>query len=891
VLTIATILKAYLRSFRKLIFYFLLFTVSSNSFSQNSNANKPISGNYSNQSLKEVLADISAKTNIRFSYSPKKVPETTPITASFSNVALSDALEEIFTGLPVKYEWVDDYIVLKRGAAEGPELKEETEKPVTLSGYIKDNQTSEFLIGATVYIRDIQKGTATNNYGYFSLTLPPNKYATEISYLGYEKLEQTIDLQSNVKLDFSMSFLPQKLEEVVVSSFRTEEIVHKMRASQTRMSPSFVERKPSLMGESDVIKSLEFQPGISFYGDGSSYFHVRGGNFDQNLILLDEATLFNPSHMLGIFSPIIPDAIRSVDIYKADYPVNYGGRLSSVIDIHTRDGNKNKFSGSLNLGFISARGTIEGPIKKDASSYFISFRKSYFDNFMKPFIPNLQGLYFYDFTAKVNLKLGAKDRMFLTIYNGSDVLRGKLNTDDSNGLNWANKSFTLRWNHVFGSRVFLNSSLYSSSYDYYLYGSVKQKDYWNSRIENSNLKEELTYFVNPQTTWRLGFKLSYYHFNPGNYTNHLASNNIQVSPVNSFETSVYAGAEKEISPWLTLNYGIRFTSWTNYGKAFVVQYDSLYRATEVKTYKENEPYYFHTSLEPRFSAAFKTGKTSSVKTSYSRTNQYLNLITNSISPFNSLEVWLPAGPNIKPQFADIVDIGFIKSFPKHLISIQSDIFYKWMYNQIGYKYHANMLVNPAIEGELRQGKGWSYGFELSIKKETGKLTGQASYTFSRSFLQINDLNGNRQFPATYDRPHNFNTSLAYQHKPRWLFSVDYCLASGNRVTTPTSFYYYQGYQVPLYTEQNNDRLPIYSRYDFSVSHQLNKKPGNFSHSITFSILNVFGKRNPIFLYFNKSKAEDGKLVVPMDRINQQDLTSTMRYTYSAVPSLTYQMKF
>ncbi len=869
----------------------ILIFISNSIHAQTQVLDKPFTAQYVNLPLKDVLNDITAKTNVRFSYSSKKIPDDSKITASFSQIPLSDVLDKVLKTLPIKYEIVDNYVVLKKGSEITHESSEKPVKNVTFSGYIKDKETSEFLLGAIVFMKDLNVATTTNNYGFFSLTIPPGQHAMEVSYIGYERMVLNIDLKSNLKADFNLFYRAQKLEEVIISSLQAKDMIYKMHASQTQMTPTFVEQKPSLMGESDVIKSMAFQPGIVFYGDGSSYFHVRGGNYDQNLIILDEATIFNPSHLLGIFSPIIPEAIKSVDIYKADFPINYGGRLSSVVDISTKDGNKNNLSASGSLGLISARGTIEGPFKKDASSWVVSFRRSYFDEYLKPFQPNLQGLYFYDFTTKVNIKMGPKDRLFLTLYNGKDVLRAKTGDDDSNGINWSNTCLSARWNHIFGSKVFLNSSFYGSKYDYFLYSSTKSNDYWNSNIGNINLKEELTFYATPHITWRYGLKISSYNFNPGNYVSSSTDNDVQVSPVNSSEITVFGGAEQEIFPWLRINYGIRVNTWANSGESFVIQYDSVHNQTGINYYKKNETYYRHSSLEPRLSASFKTSELSSLKAGYSRTDQYINLITNSISPFNSLEVWLPAGPNIKPQFADIVDFGYIHALSSLNLNLQTDIFYKWMYNQIGYKYHANMLVNPAIEGELRQGNGWSYGFEVSLKKEGHKLSGQVNYTYCRSFLQIEELNENRSFPAMYDRPHNFNVSLALQVTPRWLICTDYSLASGSRITTPTSFFYYQGYQVPVYTKQNNDQMPMYHRLDFSTTFRLNKPKHRFSHSITLAIVNLLNERNPIFMYFNKYKNANGDLVVPMDRLNQEQLTSSIRYTYAIIPSINYQFKF
>jgi hypothetical protein len=364
--------------------------------------------------------------------------------------------------------------------------------------------------------------------------------------------------------------------------------------------------------------------------------------------------------------------------------------------------------------------------------------------------------------------------------------------------------------------------------------------------------------------------------------------------VKSTELVAYAGAEHQILSWLRFNYGLRITAWSDKGGTegtIVIKYDSAYYKIGSTQYQKNEQFYSHTNLQPGLSLSFKTGTYSSIKASYNRTNQNLNLITNSISPFNSLEVWLPAGPNIKPQYADITDIGYSKAFTSLKIRLQADAFYKWMYNQIGYIYHANMLINPEIEGELRQGDGRSYGVEFSIIKESGKLCGQVAYTYSRAFLKIDGLNNNEEYPAAFDRPHNFSMSLAYKARPRWLIAANVAVLSGARITTPTSFYYYKGYQVPVYTNMNNDQLPTYSRFDVSTTFQLNKPGRKFNHSLTFAIYNLLGKQNPIFLYFNKTVTDDGKLVIPSDQLNQSTLTPSIRNTFVAMPSLTYQFQF
>jgi hypothetical protein len=454
-----------------------------------------ITGKYNKVPFKDVLNDLTKKTNIRFSYSPKIISENELVTSNFSNKPLNEVLDELFVSRPIKYELIDNYIILKRGVVNEAKTQTETASKFTLCGYVIDNKTGEFLLGAALYVKELDLAAIANNYGYFSITIPPGRYTITISFIGYDNIVQELNLVGNMKVDFKLVDLPLKLEEVIISNLQKEELNFKLYASQSLILPSFVKQQPSLMGESDVIKALEFQPGISFYGDGSTYFNVRGGNYDQNLILLDEATIYNPSHLLGIFSPIIPEAVQSVDIYKADYPVYYGGRLSSVVDIRTKDGNKNDFSGSGSMGLLSLKSSFEGPIIKDASSFFVSFRRSYFDLFLKSAMPNLVALHFYDFTTKVNFKLGRHDRIFFTVYKGEDVFKNKSGESDTSGINWGNASITLRWNHTFGSRFFSNTTFYISNYEYYLHNSIKNGTYWKSQITNASLKHDLVIII------------------------------------------------------------------------------------------------------------------------------------------------------------------------------------------------------------------------------------------------------------------------------------------------------------------------------------------------------------------------------------------------------------
>ncbi len=844
---------------------------------------------YKNTPLEQVLDDIHNKSQIEFSYSPQVIPVNFPINYAGTK-PVKTILEEIFLQAGINYSITGGYLILRKAVAERQEPLITKPKKYTFSGTVTDNDTKEVLIGAAIYNKATGTGTLSNNYGFYSLSLPEGNYVIEISYLGYIKSSYEINLKQNIVNNVNLEPNPSLMEEIVITSEDKEKIVFTSLAGQLSMRPYEVYNQNAALGETDMLKSLDNLPGISFHNDGSSYFYVRGGYKDQNLILLDEATIYNPSHLLGLFTPIIPEAVKYTNIYKADFPIQYGGRLSSVLDIRTKDGNMEKISGNGNLGLISTRLSIEGPFKKNASSYFLSLRRSHLGILFKTLNPAIEDFYFNDFNAKFNIKLGQKNRLFLTLYSGKDSFLISEN-EKTNGLQWGNNSLTVRWNHIFGNRLFANTTFYSSKYDYYLYTDFDEKLYWNSQISSSNLKSEFTWFIQPKIKSCFGINIGAYFFNPGNYSKSEIGIDKQVSKVNSSEIVLYGGNEHEITKWLKLNYGVRLNNWSDFGEAFTIVYDGFYEPTGYINYEKGEKYYTSTNIEPRISASVKTGKYSSFKLSYNKTIQHINLINNSISPFNSLEVWLPSGPNIKRQHAHIVNLGFIQTLNNQLIDVHADVFYKRMYNQIGYTYHAEMILNPFIEGEIRQGDGTAYGFEILAKRTKGRLTGQLGYAYTRSLLKIKGLNGNRAYPAHQDKPVDFSLNFGYMLYPRWHVNASFNISSGMKITTPTGFYYYRGNQVPIYTKQNNQSLPLYKRIDIGTTIRLNKIGAETEHYLNLAFYNFFAFQNPAFLSFNKTVNSSGTIIVPSDNINQPELTPTYRYIYSIVPSINYNLKF
>lgn len=851
---------------------------------------KNISVSYQNKTLKYIIEDLSKKEDIKFSYSSKTIPVEKEITYSVTNKSIGQILDEISSLAGIEYEIIGDHLVLIESDKAIPLPDQPKLKKFTISGIITDAASNEVLIGAAIYNKETGTGALSNPYGFFSLTLPEGTYNLETSYLGYSIETKTVELTNDVKWNINLTQVNSMLEEVVISSFDREEIIFKSLAGQNNVSSFEVEQKNAALGETDMLRSLGNLPGVSFQNEGSSYINVRGGGRDQNLILLDEATIYNPSHFLGLFTPIIPEAVKNTEVYKADFPVQFGGRLSSVIDIRTRDGNMQNFSGSGSVGLVATRLSFEGPFKKNSSSYFVSFRRSHLGMLLKSAQPDIDEFFFRDFTSKFNIKLGEKDRLFLTLYSGKDKFINSGNTL-TEGLEWGNNSLTLRWNHIYGTRLFSNTTFYTSKYDYFLHRDYKRNIKWNSHISSSNLKSEFSFFINPNNKLKFGLNLGAYFFNPGEYNDPNLGDDYKVSIVNSSELVIYAGGEHKILSWLNINYGIRLSNWSNFGEAFSIIYDEDYNPTDYKNYSKGEQYYSSLKAEPRISLSIRTGEYSSIKTSYNRTIQHINLINNSISPFNSLEVWIPSGPNIKPQFANIYNLGYLVSFPDINLDIQSDIYLKQLYNQIGYQYHAEMVLNPHIEGEIRQGKGKAYGFEIFIKKKIGKLTGQFGYSYTKSKLKIGGLNGNREYLSRQDKPIDFSFLIEYKVRPRLSANINIVYSSGIRYTTPTGYYYYRGAQVPFYTEQNNECLPDYKRVDIGTNIRLNKFEKKSDHYLSISIYNFFATKNPALLNFSKTSDSEGNPIIPADKLNYPELKPTYRYIYSFIPSITYYLKF
>jgi len=751
----------------------------------------------------------------------------------------------------------------------------------TVSGRVQD-ESGEDLIGATVYIQENNTGTVTNVYGFYSITLPAGKYQLVYSYLGYETVTTTIDLNKNQSINISLKEISKTIDEVVITAKRKNENVIKAEMSTMKLQAKEIKKIPAFMGEVDVIKAIQLMPGVQASSEGSSGFNVRGGSADQNLILLDEATVYNASHLMGFFSVFNNDAIKDVKLYKGDIPAQYGGRLSSLLDIRMKEGNSNNFEANGGIGTVSSRLTLESPIVKDKGSFILSGRRSYADLMLMMSSDEevrKNKLYFYDLNFKANYKLNGKDRFFISAYFGRDVFK----YEDMFGFNWGNMTFTSRWNHLFSEKLFSNISVIISNYNYELGQETGASGFkWTSNLFDVKFKQDLTYYPNTKNTVQYGYSGTYHHFNPG-----LAKGTGEVSMYqelkmpesNALEWAAYVSDEWKPNNKLTVNIGLRATAFQNMGESTVYNFDNNYEKIDSTVYSNGEIYNTFWGLEPRVNFMYSVNSNSSIKGSYSRTKQYHPLASNSTAG-SPLDVWVPSSPNIDPQVADQFALGYFRNFADDTYETSVEVYYKNMKNQIDFRDHAELLLNPEIEGEFRSGDAWSYGLELLVRKQTGKFTGWISYTLSKTERKIPEINQGKVYPASYDKPNNIAVVLSYDISKRFNVAANWVYSTGAAVTFPIGRYEYEGMIVPIYSDRNEYRLPDYHRMDLSLTYKfgVNKSKGLRSE-LNLSVYNVYNRKNAWMITFIQ------------DDIDPNITKAEKVYLFPILPSLTYNFYF
>ena len=766
----------------------------------------------------------------------------------------------------------------------------------TISGIVTDNKTTETLIGVNVIVPELKNGTMTNEYGFYSITLDEGTYKIQISYLGFKTIIQTIDLNTDKTLNFRLEESTENLDEIVITEDVEKLNIRKPQMSVNSLSIKTIKQLPVVLGEVDVIKSITLLPGVTNAGEGSSGFNVRGGSADQNLILLDEAIIFNSSHLFGFFSVFNPDAIKDIKLYKGGIPAKYGGRVSSVLDIYQKEGNNEEFHMNGGIGLVSSRLLAEGPIKKGKGSFLFGGRSSYAHLFL-PIFDLDNTAYFYDLNTKLSYRLNDKNSIYLSGYFGRDVFE----ITDSFENTYGNSVINFRWNHLFSDKLFSNLSLIYSDYDYDLKLSFVGFD-WESGIENFNAKYDFKHYISNDYKLEYGINSIYYRFNPGEIRpvgEDSGINRFKLTDKYAFENAIYIDAEHRLTENLSVSYGTRFSTFHRLGQ------------NEVNIYQNNNPVIFNeelqvyekaesigtesfsrshvlesfANLEPRASIAYQLNESSSIKGSYNRMSQYLHLLSNTSSP-TPLDVWAPSGQFIKPQILDQFAVGYFKSFNEDRYSLEVESFYKMIDNRIDYIDGADLIANNAIEQVILNGEARAYGLEILFKKNEGRLKGWLAYTLSKSEQRTpgrtpseTGINNGEWYNTPWDKTHDITLTGSYELNKKWNINTNFLYQTGIPATFPNGQYQFNGLTIPVYEARNSSRLTDYHRLDLSVNYNPNPdSKKKFKGEWVFSLYNLYNRRNATNITFRENR---------MSGRNE----ATRFAIFGIVPSVTYNFQF
>ncbi len=759
----------------------------------------------------------------------------------------------------------------------------------TISGYISD-ENGEMLIGVNIYMPGTPFGTVSNTYGFYSLTIPGGSYTLTCSFIGYEIHTTAVSLNNDIRHNVTMKPDAREIQEVQITAERIDKNIQEISMGNVTLQAKTIKKIPNLMGETDIIKSIQLLPGVQTSVEGSSGFYVRGGNADQNLVLLDGATVYNPSHLFGFFSVFNGDAIKNVELLKGGIPAEYGGRLSSVLDVRMKEGNTHKIHGNAGIGLISSRLTLEGPIIKNKVSFLFSARRTYAD-LMLPFardtIAKDSKFFFYDLNAKVNYIINDNNRIFLSGYFGRDVNIFA----DFFQMNFGNATGTLRWNHSYNGRIFSNLTLIYSDFDYNIgvpQGTMGFK--WLSHIVDKGLKNDYTFYVNSNNTLDFGLQMTYHTIRPGvarQIGEESYVNAIDYPDIHGIESALFISNEQKLGSWLSVHYGLRYSVLNNIGPATVYGYDENHEVNDTLLYGNGNLFNAHGNFEPRLGIRILLGDKSSLKAGYNRMAQYLHLASNSTATF-PLDMWFMSGPNVKPQLADQIALGYFRNFRKNAIETSVELFYKKTTNTIDFKDHAQLVPNTYLEGELRIGTTRSYGLEFMVRKESGKLNGWISYAYIHTRRLIPEINQGAEFPPPYDKPNNVSVVIQYEISKRFDAAVNWVYATANPVTVPTKGYYYGSIWIPEYSQRGGVRIPgtNYHRLDFSFN--WNFRIWRLESNLNLSVYNVYNRHNAFAVYFRETglgyNEENGDA-------QGSNIEVVKLYLFPIIPTLTFNVKF
>ncbi|WP_299702198.1 TonB-dependent receptor [uncultured Pontibacter sp.] len=744
----------------------------------------------------------------------------------------------------------------------------------TISGFVRGTGSEEALIGATVAVPELRTGAVTDARGFYTLQLPQGSHTLQVTYIGYEAATRTIEVSDrNLTINFVLLAANSQLREVVVEANSLQQKLNANQMSVETLTTREAKLLPAIFGEVDLIKTLQLKPGVQSGGEGASGLYVRGGGPDQNLVLLDDAVVYNASHLFGFFSVFNPDAVESVELYKGGFPAQFGGRLSSVVDVKMRDGNKERISATGGIGLIASRLTVDGPIVKDKSSFIISGRRTYFDIFTRQINRLQEGkedfspipdYYFYDLNGKVNYKLGEKDELFLSGYFGRDFF-GFNDEDFQFRFDWGNKVGALRWQHKFNPRFQVNTTLSGSSYQYNINNKIDVFSFnLTSDIRDVALNTDFSLILDKGHTLQFGAMATRHGFTIGRLNFDSDDNRLSFGAGNDYEATeaaAYVSDDFQVSNRLSLNYGLRLSAFNSDGKTYA-------------------------AFEPRASAKYNLSERTALKASYASMMQYIHLVANSGASLPT-DIWYPSNDYVKPQRSQQVAAGISHLFGQGRFMITNELYYKWMHRQIDFRDGANLFVNDDLEEEFLFGKGESYGNEVYLEKIKGRTTGWVGYTLSWSYRQFDGINDGRRFPTRYDRRHDLSVVLLHKLSKRINLTGAFVYGTGNAYSLPVARFAFQDVEgksaivVPVYSDRNSFRLNAFHRLDLGLVLKLKPKWGEAD--LTFNAYNAYNRRNPYFVYFEQVKDEEDNETLGF-RAKQVSL-------FPVIPSVTYNFKF
>lgn len=761
-----------------------------------------------------------------------------------------------------------------------------------VKGYITSKSTGEPLIGATIFFKQLEKGTATNTEGFFSIRVPEGKYDARISFMGYEKVNKTIEVNKDKTINLKLEEKSIEKQEVQIHAPKEKNDVNKVQMSVEEVEMKQLKTLPSFFGEPDIIKNIQTKPGVISAGEGTSAFFVRGGSADQNLILLDDSPIYDPSHFFGLFSVFNADIVKSATLYKGGIPAQFGGRLSSILDVKSRKGNMKAYSGKATIGLLSAKAVLEGPIKKNKSSFLLAGRRSYAGQYLK-LSPNEEqrdnNLFFYDINARADYRINENNKIHLSAYWGRDAFK----IGEEFAFDWGNKTATLKWDHAFNDEMYLSTSIIASNFDYKLELMNQLFGFqWISNIQQYSLKQDYSYNINKAFTINFGFNSSYRSFFPGNFKpigSQSIFDELMLDKLHAWENAVYLGTEHDVTARLSMQYGLRFSTFSQIGPITIYDYADPNDVANVTKndstqYGKGELVEMFYNPEPRLSARYKLGISNSVKLSYNRMSQYIHQMNTGTIPL-PFNFWQPSSPYITPSIADQIAIGYFHNFSDNKYQASVETYYKEMQDVVGFRDNANIFFNDNLPLEIRTGRAWSYGAEFQLKKSKGPVKGALSYTWSKTMRKLNNVNQGEPFPASHDRRHSASLTGTYDFSERLSFGLQFVFSSGRPITVPSGKYIKDHYVVNQYSTRNGYRLPPFHRLDLSATLKSKEKPGRkWSSKWNFSIYNVYNRKNTFTLYTRPKLDENNK---PIGL--QQEAVKI--YLFSILPSVSYSIEF